>query len=449
MLRKVKEVDLSNNPLSDFQNAIIILSGLPILKSLRISITKQEEALFTLQTLTSLRWLNDKPTQQSNTSNEFDVDDTDVEKISLDNELENFHEFFSIILGKIEQERPEVKTQFSEQFQSLLNKEIEAINGFLDSSVPNFIYATKILMAKLKIYNFFNEAIIKVDRTNSLSTVQIKLIEIKNKTILEMEDINYNLMSKVDHLNVKRSPGTEKDSEIVANLKSMVAKQEEDLNEAEHINNQLKEEIESKATEIELLKDEESSLLNKIGQLEQENKKMTDNLLQNTRALVGNNSTGILKSNTNNNIRVQSNSTNSSIQMKQVRKQSNSKIQKEGAGNVVVSTTGAKILTRKMLLEIIEEIYHSKTNFDRTSIENKMPKETMEQYMYTYLNYKYGLKSLIIEWAVSIINGIKAFSSEDSAVLLFGKILKNEIEEEFRFTFEKLKKTINDLLHVS
>ena len=30
----------------------------------------------------------------------------------------------------------------------------------------------------------------------------------------------------------------------------------------------------------------------------------------------------------------------------------------------------------------------------------------MEQFMYTYLNQKYGLKNLIIEWIVAIINGV-------------------------------------------
>ena len=53
--------------------------------------------------------------------------------------------------------------------------------------------------------------------------------------------------------------------------------------------------------------------------------------------------------------------------------------------------------------------------------------------MYTYLNQRYGLKQLIIEWASSIINGIKRYSKEDADVCLFGKILRNEVDEEFRF----------------
>lgn len=53
--------------------------------------------------------------------------------------------------------------------------------------------------------------------------------------------------------------------------------------------------------------------------------------------------------------------------------------------------------------------------------------------MYTYLNQKYGLKSLIIEWATAIINGIRKFSQEDNDIAVFGKILRNENDEEFRF----------------
>lgn len=53
--------------------------------------------------------------------------------------------------------------------------------------------------------------------------------------------------------------------------------------------------------------------------------------------------------------------------------------------------------------------------------------------MYTYLNQRYGLKQLIIEWAGAIIAGIKRFSKDDADVCLFGKVLRNEVDEEFRF----------------
>lgn len=66
--------------------------------------------------------------------------------------------------------------------------------------------------------------------------------------------------------------------------------------------------------------------------------------------------------------------------------------------------------------------------------------------MYTYLNQRYGLKNLIIEWAASIINGIKKYSKEDHTVCLYGKILRNECDEEFRFIQLHVQDTINNLL---
>ena len=77
-----------------------------------------------------------------------------------------------------------------------------------------------------------------------------------------------------------------------------------------------------------------------------------------------------------------------------------------------------------------------------------MARETMEQYMYTYLNQRYGLKNLIIEWAAAIINGIKTYLREDHDVALFGKILKNECDEEFRFIQMHVKDTLLSLLKV-
>ena len=72
----------------------------------------------------------------------------------------------------------------------------------------------------------------------------------------------------------------------------------------------------------------------------------------------------------------------------------------------------------------------------------------MEQYIYTYLNQKYGLKTLIIEWFVSIINGIQVHQKEDHDIRLFGKILKNECDEEFRFIQTHVRDTLLSLVKV-
>eukprot|EP00743_Colponemidia_sp_Colp-15_P004572 GILK01004929.1.p1 GENE.GILK01004929.1~~GILK01004929.1.p1 ORF type:complete len:534 (+),score=90.15 GILK01004929.1:109-1602(+) len=107
-----------------------------------------------------------------------------------------------------------------------------------------------------------------------------------------------------------------------------------------------------------------------------------------------------------------------------------------------------RTLTLRQLREFIEEIYVSKAKFDQKCAEAHLPRETMEQHMYTYLNQKYGLKSLIVEWASALIQAIRKHASTDNDTAVFGKILRNEIDEEFRFVQNQLKRTVSELLRV-
>lgn len=111
-----------------------------------------------------------------------------------------------------------------------------------------------------------------------------------------------------------------------------------------------------------------------------------------------------------------------------------------------VGKTQTRTLTLKQLKDIINDIYNSKVKYDQKCEESKLPRETMEQFMYTYLNQRYGLKNLIIEWVAAIINGIKNYLKEDHDVALFGKILKNECDEEFRYIQMHVKDTLIGLL---
>jgi hypothetical protein len=47
-------------------------------------------------------------------------------------------------------------------------------------------------------------------------------------------------------------------------------------------------------------------------------------------------------------------------------------------------------LTLKQLKDLIGDIYLQKKRYDEMSAESKQPWETMEQFMYTYLNQRYG-----------------------------------------------------------
>ncbi len=70
----------------------------------------------------------------------------------------------------------------------------------------------------------------------------------------------------------------------------------------------------------------------------------------------------------------------------------------------------------------------------------------MEEFMYTYLNQKYGLKNIVIEQAAAIINAIKTYLKNDHDVSLFAKILKNQCDEDYRITSEKLKANLQNAL---
>jgi hypothetical protein len=114
--------------------------------------------------------------------------------------------------------------------------------------------------------------------------------------------------------------------------------------------------------------------------------------------------------------------------------------------NSYANVNKQQLITLKTLKDFMNELYISKENYDMKCLDFKLPKETLEEHMYTFLNKKYGLKTLIIDWARNVINGIKYYSRKDSFVLLFGKIMRNEQEEEARFIIQKVAESIEELL---
>ena len=93
-----------------------------------------------------------------------------------------------------------------------------------------------------------------------------------------------------------------------------------------------------------------------------------------------------------------------------------------------------KIHSLKQTKDLVTEIVSSKLRYDEQCLTNKQPRETMEQFMFTFLNQRYGLKQLIVDWASSLVQAVKMYSGEDAWVLLFGKMLKNVVDEDFWFT---------------
>ena len=131
-----------------------------------------------------------------------------------------------------------------------------------------------------------------------------------------------------------------------------------------------------------------------------------------------------------------------------------------GGSEVAVATQGSnaapsapqpqtvRAISLKQLKDHIELIYASKVKFDHKCALAHLPRETMEQHMYTYLNQRYGLKPLIVDHASAIIKAVNKCAPQDNDVAVFGKILRNEVDEEFRFVQQQLKQTVRDLLRV-
>lgn len=68
------------------------------------------------------------------------------------------------------------------------------------------------------------------------------------------------------------------------------------------------------------------------------------------------------------------------------------KFAKKDEEGTMVSVQEPKALTLHQLQELIREIFKTKKEFDAKNLNAGIPRETMEQYLYTYLTNKYGLK---------------------------------------------------------
>ena len=100
------------------------------------------------------------------------------------------------------------------------------------------------------------------------------------------------------------------------------------------------------------------------------------------------------------------------------------------------------------LKESMDELYDAKISADQKNDETVNPRETLEQFMYSYFKNKYGLNNLVADHAEQIIIGIQDFKDYDVGVFIFGKIMRNEIDENYFTLYRGLKKTISDSLRL-
>ena len=432
-------LDLSKNNFKNYEEIGKALSTIPNLKELKIDLFSQDDAYYILSNLPRLDYLNEKKTKESQSP--IDINDQEMENTSLKNEIPNFNSLTKRIIAKLQMLNQSTDLFYS-QFQQMFKGQIDNLQN-LSENVPNYLYASHVLNAKVEIYSFLQNKCINMLNAKVDSEL-VDIIKTINHFIKLNETYSIELIQKI-------SSNFEK---AIIEYKSTSEEKEQKINELYTKNQQIENQIVSKDKMISQLKEQNKQLNDKVDELTTKQNLMvtqSNNIKTNPSAKV----TPIKRNNititTNNNV-----NTNSSI--KSVKKttlqnsQNTSQISQAPSivskkdSRALIGPINKRSITIKNLLETINEIYQSKIAHDKKLQESGLQKETLEQHMYTYLNYKYGLKNLVIEWASAIIDGIRKYSKENSEICLFGKILRNEIEEGEILIITKLKSTINSFL---
>ena len=330
-----------------------------------------------------------------------------------------------------------------EDFKEFLNKQTEVINNLISSNLSNYIYTSNIIQTKIDIYNFLQNKIILILTELNKSNNYQKINENSKKSILLFQLLaEINALIKEKELSLYKIIGILHNKVINTNSPKMEQSIEND--DLKNENNRLKYELVEKNKQIKVLENINTILNEKIEKIKTENDTMTMKLFERSKKFL-NDSTiksgleTLMKNNNdknNNNKDNNFNTINSRINLPNMPKNCFNK-------QIIVSK---KKLTREQLNEIIQNIYKSKIAYDQNCIDLNKPLETMEQHMYQYLNNKYGLKNLTIEYASAIISGIKEYSKKDMNIKVFGMLLKNEIEENTLTIVEKIKQVVQETL---
>ena len=481
-LSKLQFLDIQGNPFTDFNKLVDALTTLPSLINLNISLNEQEQVKLIFEKLPNLEILNEKKIKEElnqmeqneneneneneeennnemnldmnrnnieeNNENEnmnlIDINDEEIKNISLQDEIPNFNDIYKKISEKFKSIQK--NNDFKDEFQALIKNEINKINSNFDNNTPNYIYSSNVVESQLSIYSFFTQKFLEFLDTQNEKDISDLIKDIHNniaKSYTILLKIIYKLYpilnEKIQMLKIQLNEAIKHNNNVFLELNENESKIKEDSKNKEKIINSYEDKINLLESKIKQLENENNLMSEKLfsaakNMANQSDKNFQINSYQNDYS----NNNIIKPGLTNNNNYHYKMNNNYYENMKNSTNNNNSLIQTSPVCN--------RVFTIKMMIEIINDIYNSKAEYDKKSEENKLPKETMEQHMYTYLNQKYGLKSIIIEWASNIINGIKIFSSEDSEICLFGKILRNEIEENARLIFSNIQKSILEYL---
>ena len=473
MLRNLTELNINNNSFESFPTLINNIKQLPSLQSLTLNLERNEEVKYLLENIPALQKLNGQDVtkddleglkeSEESPSNEESVDN--IQK-SLDDQKKQSKE--EIITNQVLSSSPKSVSKIENL--DMKGKNIEKGKSLLEFNIIENIcakisskYAKK--LNKLERKKFEKEFKIIREQYEPLLTIMKEGLNKQNANtyFLKFLEIYKIISNKVIHfIHSEDALSSQILQEIFNELfklfheildygkKGQLMDSSNSNKEKKELNPFTKEEENNDTLiykiKINELNQEKEDLIQKVSDLEKENKRILETLIKHSKIQSSpinkeeKSSKNIFKGNKGN---VTPKLNKDQEYNEKERKSSNKKVINESKPEISNST---RYLTIKQLKELIQDMYAQKQKYDQKCVENKLPRETMEQYMYTYLNQRYGLKNLIIEWATCIINGIKQYSSEDNDVSLFGKILRNECDEDFRLIQAQLKNAILEVI---
>ena len=179
--KKLVSFDLRNNNFTDFESLSEDLSTFNNLTDLKIDLTDQNQVLMILSQIPKLIFLNGKSTKEAVTI--VDLDEKDIQDISLQNEVETFNEILNKLNEREENnnnnnniniddnsnpennnkennENKEINENkenessislFSNEFQNKLYEEAEKIKNSLNTNLPNYIYANYVIQSQFEL----------------------------------------------------------------------------------------------------------------------------------------------------------------------------------------------------------------------------------------------------------------------------------------------------------
>ena len=419
LLKSLISLDIRKNSFKDINAIIEYISQYKYLTDLKIDFTSSSQVQTLLNKIPNLLFINSKSTEEY--INPIDVQKDLLDAIAIEKKLNEFNDLFVIFQNNFQNEnKEELSKDLHERFQNLINDEANKINENNNGkNLPNYSLANNIIKSEVNLISFFINSFFEHSELLNMENAK-KDIAKKINDILNL--LFGTLIKIIEELNTKIET-----TKKLKNKKIELLLEYLNDNSIKNENNKMNN-INEEYTNLKKLYKKEKELYNlKIEKLQKENKQITDSLIKK----------GIDLSSSLNNL----NLNNSNISQK-----TNDNNKNEiGIDATFLGLAGAKILTIKQMHDFINELYESKMEYDKVCSENHLKKESMEHYMYKFLNNKYGLKNLVIEWSSSIITGIKMYSSSDSDINLFSKILKNKIEEGQKLVVLKLKSTIKEL----